>query len=204
LSSLIKAQFNALDDNEVLDRAAYLKSKMWRLMAEELTENNALVIIDKLQRLRKKFSWVLIIIAERNLAFEDDGLLESAKQKIIDIAREFKICPLDFGETFESLGVKDPWTFKKEVSVIDLDFQEKKDHLKKVGIQFIKENPSCTEEDLQNYLDNNFSAPDAALGKYLMIDYQEWAYKRELISENTFEAFRDFIVETPIEVLESL
>jgi len=206
LSSILKAQFEQLSDDEVLQRASYLKSCIWRILAFEPPDEHEQIVslLNKIQRLRTKFSWVLLIVTERNLAFEDDGLLEYCKQRLIDVAKEKKVCPIEFGESFESLGVSDPWTFKTEASVIDLEFQERKDALKKAGILFIKNNPSCTEADLQAYLDANYSIEDASLGKYLMVSYQNWSYKRGLITENTFDAFRDFIVSTPIDVLESL
>ena len=206
MSSILKAQFKNLSDAEALARASYLKSCLWKILALEPPNEHeqAVSLLNKIQRLRKKFSWVLVIVAERGLSFEDDGLLEHCKQRLIDIAKEKKVCPTEFGESFESLGVKDPWTFKRETSVIDLEFQEKKDALKKEGILFMKANPDCTEADLQAYLDKNYSPEEAALGKYLMIRYRSWAYKRGLIKSNDFASFRDFIVKTPIEVLESL
>ena len=205
MSSVLKAQFAILSDSEALDRANKLVSNVWKALARDPEDyESAVNLLNKIQRLREKLSWVTVILADRGIIFDDGGALLSCKQKLIDTARLHQVCPSDFGESFSSLGVADPWVFKRSSSVIDLEFQEKKDYLKRVGIEYIKNNPTCLETDLQTYLDTNFSVEDASLGKYLMIRYQNWAFNRGLITTNDFVTFRDFIVNTPIETLEAL
>ena len=210
MPSILRRQFSNLSDDEALQRFSYAKASLWELLSvaygfdEQVNELDIVETLNTINYNRRKISWIIVLLSERGLTVEDDGILDSAKQALIDVAKKFKICPFEFGETFESLGIKDPWVFKSEISVVDFDFQQRKDHLKKVGIMYIKENPSCNQEDLNSYLDANFSEEDAALGKFLMVEYRKWAVKRELITEDTFEAFRGFIVQTPIEVLEAL
>lgn len=205
MSSILKSVCNRFNDTELIDRASRILSSTWKILS--ISPKNYMMaksICKNIQEYRKKISWLLVIMTNRGINFDDNGCLDYCKQKLIDISRKFKIPPTEFNETFESLGVTDIWTFNIEASVIDFEFQKKKDYLRKVGIQYIKDNPTCTENDLYAYLDSNFSADEAALGKYLIITYQNWAYKRGLITNNDFTSFRDFISNTSIDALEAL
>lgn len=205
MSSILKTQFAVLSDNEALQLASALVSSVWRALAAEPQDHeSAVLLLQKIQRLRTKLSWVTVILGDRGLVFDDGGALLSCKDRLIVVAREWEVDPVEFGETFTSLGVTDPWLFVRKASVIDAEFQEKKDRLKRVGIEFLKANPTCVESDLQAYLDNNFPPDEASLGKYLMLRYQKWSFNRGLIGADDFVSFRDFIVNTPVAVLESL
>jgi len=203
MDSILKQQLSRLTESEIQEKLNIVKSNINKLLDSSL-EYDIVSYLNNLNRLRRKYTNMLHIINELGYFFNDDDFVQSILNKIVAIAQENKINPLEIGETFESLGVTQPWEFKDTVSVVDKQFQDTKEFMKRKGMEYIKNNPFCSESDLYTYLDNNYNLVQSATAKFLLKVYQNGAYERGLISNNTFEDFRDFVVNTPIETLLSL
>ena len=88
-----------------------------------------------------------------------------------------------------------------KISQAELYFRQIKNSVKTGAITFIKTNPECSEQDLIA----SFETEQESAAMVLMLPYYiSGAYGGELIAENTFDAFRDFVVATPVEQLEEI
>lgn len=87
------------------------------------------------------------------------------------------------------------------VSNIDAGLIEAKERLKGFGIIQIKTNPLISEGDYFAAFDSAFDVPDAFVARKLLSLYIEGSFSQGFISEPTFNAFRDFVVATPVEIL---
>jgi hypothetical protein len=90
------------------------------------------------------------------------------------------------------------------MSRVEIGLAEIKDALKQAAIEYIKQNQSCSETDLQGFINAQFPEEYAAMFKTMLALYSSGAFNAGLIPENTFEAFRAFDVNTPIDALEAL
>jgi len=91
----------------------------------------------------------------------------------------------------------------KAVSQTDQALIALKDQVKPLAMSFIKANPTCLTGDLYAY----FAGIDMALAHMslaLCSIYQGGAAQAGLISQNTWEALRDWIVATPTEQILAL
>lgn len=91
----------------------------------------------------------------------------------------------------------------REISQADAGIILMKDTVKAEAIVWIKANPNCTDYDLVAWIGAQYGEPYAGAAMAMLAIYVSGAYGKGLISEPTFEAFRDFVVATPVEELEA-
>lgn len=84
---------------------------------------------------------------------------------------------------------------------IAVSMAEAQSKVKLTGCAFLKSAPSCSFEEFINYLNSVLAPEDAMLAPKLFTLYRDSAFSAGRITENIFEAFRDFVVATPTDVL---
>jgi hypothetical protein len=87
------------------------------------------------------------------------------------------------------------------VSQTDQAIMAMKMAVKPALIDFIQANPLCTYAETLAFIEAGFGANFRGLVEALMPVYTQGAYAGGLIPEATFDAFRDWIVITPREIL---
>lgn len=90
-----------------------------------------------------------------------------------------------------------------EISQADIGIMEMKEAVKVPAIGWIKQNPDGDVYDLLAYIGAVYDEPHAGAGQALLAVYIRNSMRAGLIQEATWEAFRDFIVSTPVEMLEA-
>lgn len=90
-----------------------------------------------------------------------------------------------------------------EVSQADIGIMEMKEIVKVPAITWIKTHPDCTDYDLIAAIAAQYDEPHAGAGQALLAVYIRNAHRAGLIPEANWEAFRAFIVNTPVEMLEA-
>lgn len=91
----------------------------------------------------------------------------------------------------------------KEISQVDAGMIRMKDTVKVAAMAWIKAHPTCTETDLVTWIGTQYGAPYAGACTAMLAIYIQGAFAKGLIQEQTFNAFRNFIVLTPAEQLEA-
>jgi hypothetical protein len=132
-----------------------------------------------------------------------------------------KVCDLPPGASVNAvrapskyLGVESPTvpdppeeklfpTLILEVSQADIGIMQMKEAVKIPAITWIKQNPTGTAYDLIAAIAAQYDEPHAGAGQALLAVYIQNSLRAGLIQEGTWEAFRDFIVATPVEQLEA-
>lgn len=87
------------------------------------------------------------------------------------------------------------------VSAVDKELITAKDVLKIFGVTYLKAHPACAEAEYLAAFDANFQPPDAAMARKLISIYVRGSRDQGLTSAATFEAFRDWVAATPIDIL---
>ena len=87
------------------------------------------------------------------------------------------------------------------VSAVDKELIATKDVLKIFGVTYLKTHPACTEAEYLAAFAANFPPPDAAMARKLVSIYVRGSREQGLISAATFDAFRDWVAATPIDIL---
>lgn len=91
----------------------------------------------------------------------------------------------------------------QEISQADAGMMEMKNAVKVPAIGWIKQNPTGDVYDLLAYIAAIYDEPHAGAGQALLSVYIKNSLRAGLIQNGTWEAFRDFIVSTPVEQLEA-
>lgn len=94
-------------------------------------------------------------------------------------------------------------THIREVSQVDAGMILMKDAVKPAAIAWIKAHPDCTDYDLVSWIGAEQGEPYAGATMAMLAIYVAGAFEKGLIQAQTFEAFRDFVVATPVEALEA-
>jgi len=190
MDSIFRAQLDRMTDDEITavrDRVAA------SLAAEQEISPSAY------WRCIKKLEGINTVLGERGLQQADTA---SFRQRCIDAARDQGVPPEDFGETFTSLGVN-PWPVQGEVSIVDRAFIARKLAVKRVMIETIKTHPDADETAFYLLLQTRLSQQDYALAQFLMAEYTNNAFALGLIPTADYIPMRDFVVATPVEILEA-
>lgn len=90
-----------------------------------------------------------------------------------------------------------------EISQADVGIMEMKDAVKVPAIEWIKQHPDGDVYDLLAYIAAIYDEPHAGAVQALLSVYIRNSLRAGLIQEGTWEAFRDFVVATPVEMLEA-
>lgn len=91
----------------------------------------------------------------------------------------------------------------REISQADAGMILMKDAVKPVAMQWIKAHPDCSDYDLVAWIGSQQGEPYAGATMAMLAIYIQGAFQKGLIPAATFEAFRDFVVQTPVEQLEA-
>lgn len=87
------------------------------------------------------------------------------------------------------------------VSAVDKELIATKDMLKMFGLTYLKTHLACTEAEYLAAFDANFAPPDAAMARKLVSIYVHGSHEQGLTAAPTFDAFRDWVAATPIDIL---
>lgn len=87
------------------------------------------------------------------------------------------------------------------VSAVDKELIATKDVLKIFGVTYLKTHPACAEAEYLAAFDANFHPPDAAMARKLISIYVRGSRDQGLTGAATFDAFRDWVAATPIDIL---
>ena len=90
---------------------------------------------------------------------------------------------------------------EQSLSQVDEELISIKNELKVFGVTYMKMNPLCTEEEYSKAFVDTFGDANAGMAKKLLDIYITNAHKDGFTNEKSFNAFRDWVCATPVEIL---
>ena len=92
----------------------------------------------------------------------------------------------------------------QQVSFVDTELEAIKERVKLAGCAYIKHFPACTEEEFLQSFSSALPDSEARMAQALTSLHITGAYLRGLIPDATFTSFRNFVAQTPVDLLMSM